>query len=336
MEYNKKTMGIFFGLAFGLPVVLGVCMGVCYARGADVSLYPNTWMFLPSAGAMVAAFAAHRGDALLPKAFFGFFVGLAAVLTALCLAAPFLPAQAAIALGAAVNLLVIGGSLVCLVLLVATKNQKLRAYGLGLLPHWKMALAGVGLFALLYLLLTGLSLGMGLLLGQDMGAFGFSPYMGVNLAMLPLNLVLSFAAFFGEEYGWRWFLQPALQKKFGMRGGVVLLGLIWGLWHLPINLFFYSPETWVQSVVNQLAACVGYAVFFGWVYLKTRNIWACVAIHFLNNNLGVVLFGASISGNVLTWADTLVTVALYLLVFLPFLLTKEYRQPQPRAEQPLA
>jgi membrane protease YdiL (CAAX protease family) len=38
---------------------------------------------------------------------------------------------------------------------------------------------------------------------------------------------------FGEEYGWRGYLQSEL-IKIGKRRGVLLLGLIWGAWHYPV------------------------------------------------------------------------------------------------------
>ena len=48
--------------------------------------------------------------------------------------------------------------------------------------------------------------------------------------------------FFGEEYGWRYYLQPVLQKRFGLRAGVIILGVVWGLWHIPDDLFrYYLP-----------------------------------------------------------------------------------------------
>ncbi|MCS4523181.1 CPBP family intramembrane metalloprotease [Clostridium botulinum] len=47
---------------------------------------------------------------------------------------------------------------------------------------------------------------------------------------------------FGEEYGWRYFLQTAFQERLGKRKGIIFLGIIWGIWHLPLNLFYYSPK----------------------------------------------------------------------------------------------
>ena len=111
------------------------------------------------------------------------------------------------------------------------------------------------------------------------------------------------------------------------RNGVILLGLLWGLWHLPLNLYYYSPETGLLSLLGQLTACVAFGIFFGWVYMKTGNIWAVSLLHFLNNSFNVTLFGTSSSGTVWTWASLGVDVFVILIVFLPFLFTKEYQSP---------
>ena len=66
-------------------------------------------------------------------------------------------------------------------------------------------------------------------MGEDISAYRLNPMLWMwVMVILPLNFVLSFTAFFGEEYGWRYYLQPILQQKFGLRRGVIVLGLLWG------------------------------------------------------------------------------------------------------------
>ena len=40
----------------------------------------------------------------------------------------------------------------------------------------------------------------------------------------------------GEEIGWRGYLYPVLRERFSLLQTHLLVGLIWSLWHLPINL----------------------------------------------------------------------------------------------------
>ena len=50
-----------------------------------------------------------------------------------------------------------------------------------------------------------------------------------------LGLIITF----GEEYGWRGFLQTEL-VRLGRIRGVGLLGIIWGIWHWPIIWMGYN------------------------------------------------------------------------------------------------
>ncbi|MDD4850803.1 MAG: CPBP family intramembrane metalloprotease, partial [Gemmiger sp.] len=134
---------------------------------------------------------------------------------------------------------------------------------------------------------------------------------------------------FGEEYGWRYYLQPRMRQRFGPCLGVILLGVAWGLWHLPLNLFFYSPETSLQSIAAQLITCICLGVFFAFAYIKTQNIWVPVILHYLNNNLIPVFTGTvDISNQVYGWGDIGAALVLNGVVFLPFLLSSVFRKKQ--------
>lgn len=131
------------------------------------------------------------------------------------------------------------------------------------------------------------------------------------------------------------FLQPLLQKQFGPRGGILVLGAVWGLWHLPINIFYYSPDTWALSVLNQVFLCICYSVFFGFAYAKTKSIWAPVMIHFFNNN-AVLLFASadSISNQVLDWLSILLSFVAMGVLYLPFFASRVFRQGGTTPELP--
>ena len=147
------------------------------------------------------------------------------------------------------------------------------------------------------------------------------------LLLIP-NFFLCFLPFFGEEYGWRYYFTPLLQQRFGKRRGVLLLGVLWGLWHLPLNLFFYSPETSLQSLAAQIAVCITMGVFFTYAYERCgRNIWVPVLLHYLNNNGILVWSGtADISNQVYTWGDIGMTAVLYGVLFLPFLASRIFKE----------
>lgn len=141
------------------------------------------------------------------------------------------------------------------------------------------------------------------------------------------NLVFGCIIFFGEEFGWRYFLQPRLQKLYGKRWGVIVLGPIWGIWHLPLCMTLYSPQTPVYCIVNHLFLCTTLGVFLGYAYMKTENLWTPILIHLITNVFSVV-FSFLSSGEleaVFTLRILLYSVLWNSVLYLPFLFAKVYR-----------
>ena len=110
-----------------------------------------------------------------------------------------------------------------------------------------------------------------------------------EILVIPL-VFLYVPLFFGEEYGWRFFLQPRLQKKFGKIKGVILLGVIWGIWHLPLVLFYYStPENFFYALTTQIIVCIFLSIVFAYFYEKSGSIWCVVLLHFMNNAISTIV-----------------------------------------------
>lgn len=329
---QKTQILIFLAVAFALPFALGIPMGIFYYKGVDLSAFPTAQMYYPAAGVMLAALITRKGDALLPKRFFIGFIATTAVMLAFALASIIAPSMPWYLWS---QYCMMALSLICLVLLFTEKREKRAAYGLRG-GHWGVAALIVLLYLVLYLGRTAFGYfvmgeaGLILTLVQD-------PTTWIYMASLAINYFLVFTAFFGEEYGWRYYLQPILQKKFGMVRGVLLLGIVWGLWHLPINFFYYtSPSIGLISVAGQIITCITLGAFYGWAYLKTNNIWLPVILHFVNNNLIPIITG-TYSADVLQnqqmgWGDILFSLVvngvLFLWVlFLPLSRDKSRRLP---------
>ena len=108
-------------------------------------------------------------------------------------------------------------------------------------------------------------------------------------------MVLIFLIYFGEEYGWRYYLQSVLQEKFGARLGVLILGTVWGLWHLGLDFMYYTTTTGAVYLISQVITCIALGIFFGYAYMKTKNIWLVTLMHFINNNYIVLLSGGDVN-----------------------------------------
>ncbi len=158
-----------------------------------------------------------------------------------------------------------------------------------------------------------------------------NPQTWSYLLMLPLNFLLAFAPFFGEEYGWRYYMQPLLQKRFGMRGGVLVLGAAWGIWHVFLDFFYYTtPDMGLMMLISQMITCVTLGIFFAWAYLKTGNLWVPVILHYLNNNLTLVVANQYsievLENQQLTWSMIPQALLLNGILFGLFFLSGEFRK----------
>lgn len=319
-------MGIFIAVAFIVPALLSILMAVVFKMGNETGMFTGAWMFFPASGVMLGQLFMKKNDPnrpALPKGFIINFLIATVVMILICVAALFFN-------GGTLTLIEEGlfvvFSISGLITLFAAGKERRKAYGLNF-PNAGKSIFSVCLYVVLFFALMYLSVILDTLLnGTKMDlTLGLDIKGILSLASLIPSMFLLFIPYFGEEYGWRYFLGPILQKKFGKRIGILLLGVIWGLWHLPINIFFYSPDTAAQSIAQQVFACIGFAAFFTWAYMYTEgNIWALTAIHFLNNNMGGVLTQSDGSNITVTWASVLLVMVLYGIIFLPFYLSKRY------------
>jgi membrane protease YdiL (CAAX protease family) len=80
----------------------------------------------------------------------------------------------------------------------------------------------------------------------------------------------------------------------GLLAGTISLGLLWGVWHLPL---FFMPNTWHGQIGFGLTGfwtfmlrSVGMALLMTWVYLNTdRSILSGMFMHFTSNFSGQLL-----------------------------------------------
>jgi membrane protease YdiL (CAAX protease family) len=88
---------------------------------------------------------------------------------------------------------------------------------------------------------------------------------------------------FGEEYGWRGFLQTEL-TRLGRIRGVFLLGIIWGIWHWPVIWMGYNyPGQPLLGSLFMVAYCIILAYFLAYAVFKSKGIWTAAYLHALNN-----------------------------------------------------
>ena len=105
----------------------------------------------------------------------------------------------------------------------------------------------------------------------------------VTAQTIILGPFLGLLVTFGEEYGWRGYLQPAL-TGLGRARGVALVGIIWGIWHWPVIWmgYNYPGHPYLGSLLMVLFS-VGLAFLLGYAVLKAKGIWIAAFLHALVN-----------------------------------------------------
>jgi len=139
----------------------------------------------------------------------------------------------------------------------------------------------------------------------DIALGGSLPEMTQLRSLIANPLMIPFAAFisfmsgpWSEEFGWRGYALDRILTPLGLLAGTISLGLVWGVWHLPL---FFMPYTWHGQIGFGLAGfwifmlrSVGLALLMTWVYLNTnRSILSGMFMHFTSNFTGQLLASVS-------------------------------------------
>lgn len=83
----------------------------------------------------------------------------------------------------------------------------------------------------------------------------------------------------GEEFGWRGFAHPRLSRHFGLVKGNLILGAMWGLWHLGYSVTPAGDLDPVGFFLGMLELPL-YSLLVAWVLERTnRSMAVAIAFH---------------------------------------------------------
>jgi membrane protease YdiL (CAAX protease family) len=112
------------------------------------------------------------------------------------------------------------------------------------------------------------------------------------LQAMVISPLLNTFTTFGEEFGWRAYLQPKLMHL-GPRKAILLTGLIWGAWHWPIILmgYNYGFDYFGAPFLGLLAMVwftLNLSVILGWMTIKSDNVWPAAIAHGAINGIAAI------------------------------------------------
>jgi membrane protease YdiL (CAAX protease family) len=104
-----------------------------------------------------------------------------------------------------------------------------------------------------------------------LAALGQEPEISLLVGRIPAyaQTLLITAVIFGgqEEPGWRGFALPRLEERHAPLVATLILGLGWGVWHIPL----YGLAGFVVPLVL--------AFFYSWLYNRTQSVLLCILLH---------------------------------------------------------
>jgi membrane protease YdiL (CAAX protease family) len=124
--------------------------------------------------------------------------------------------------------------------------------------------------------------------GQLPGKTNLAGILTNPLSFFPLVLLSFMSGPFSEEIGWRGFALDPLLNRFGFARASIFLGVIWGVWHLPL---YFMPQTWHGQMGFRLTGfwlfilmTIGLSCLMSYVYVRSqRSILSAMLMHLMSN-----------------------------------------------------
>ncbi len=292
---NWRHVGAFLGLTFGLTCLLDLAI---YLRGglrmSGIVATLQLQMLLPAFSAIVLGLFFFRESPLYYKRpagrsrWFYYYYLLVSLIYALgALSIWISPSQRLITILSTVPLiLAILGLVILIALRIASGREAMARVWLawGNWRYWLVFALAIVAFFILQAALNAVT-GLG---GKSLAALPSPPGMstGLFLALAAVQSVilapiLAILIGFGEEFGWRGYLQSELFKM-GRTRGVLLVGLIWAAWHWPLILMGYNyPGYPLLGLLLMVFFTTCIAVVLGYAVLRSGSVLLAAYLHAL-------------------------------------------------------
>jgi membrane protease YdiL (CAAX protease family) len=97
------------------------------------------------------------------------------------------------------------------------------------------------------------------------------PSAAVLAAFLPGLVIQMLTTGLAEEPGWREFAMPRLQRRHGPLAATLIVGPLWGCWHLPLFLTEWGgyPDVNAVKVLEFVATTIAFSFVMTWVFNRS-------------------------------------------------------------------
>jgi membrane protease YdiL (CAAX protease family) len=116
-----------------------------------------------------------------------------------------------------------------------------------------------------------------------------------------------------EEFGWRGFGLPRLQRRYGAFKASLLIGLIWSTYHLWIIPICPHCLSLTDILVTQYLRLIATSVIYGWMYNSTKGSLFLVMVAHAGHNIATNVM-PSVGGSPVIVALSYVAVAVVVVL----------------------
>ena len=141
-----------------------------------------------------------------------------------------------------------------------------------------------------------------------------------KVSLLLTGIVMGLMVGLFEELGWTGFVVPKLRRRYGVLTTGLIVGLLWGAWHLPLFTGSarlagpLSPVIYLSVLLFSFLPA--YRVLMVWVYDRKRSLFVTVLMHAPLSASQLILIPSAISGVQVMNYNLLFAAALWVAVAL--------------------
>ena len=119
---------------------------------------------------------------------------------------------------------------------------------------------------------------------------------------------------FAEEFGWRGYALDRFQSKLNSLISSLILGLLWGIWHLPLHFISGTTQEVIPIYQNIIIITIS-SVLYTWLYNNTNGSILVAMLFHTANNMAGALFPYWIS-NLGRWISFIFTIIIVIIIII--------------------
>lgn len=149
------------------------------------------------------------------------------------------------------------------------------------------------------------------LLGNTFDGTLFIKQIGSLLPLLILGPL-------SEEIGWRGYALGRLQTHWNALTSSLIVGLFWGLWHLPLFMMTGTSQHELKiPFIGFLISMITSSILYTWLYNNTQqSLWSAILLHWLYTYAVQVMSSGVTRSPLYNWLECLPYVLIALVVLI--------------------